>query len=137
MWGMRDARRLAISELTKLRMSDVDRVVYGKEYAVVDWVISGYRDLANRRIVITTEEISRLTLPTCRKVWQAQVSISNFQLGGTGATTSHVLENIFSSEVNEIYQRGQAFGDEVRSPKPGFVQPNPVKCVCTWSLNYC
>ncbi|KAK0241225.1 hypothetical protein EDD85DRAFT_901611 [Armillaria nabsnona] len=120
MWGMHDVRRLAIKELTKLRMPDVDRVVYGKEYAVVDWVISGYWDLANRKNVITTEEVSRLTLPTCRKVWQAQISISNDQPGGE--TSSHVLDNMFSSEVDEVYQRGQAFGDEVRSPKPSFIR---------------
>ncbi len=120
MWGMHDVRRLAIKELTKLRMPDVDRVVYGKEYAVVDWVISGYWDLANRKNVITTEEVSRLTLPTCRKVWQAQISISNDQPGGE--TSSHVLDNMFSSEVDEVYQRGQAFGDEVLSPKPSFIR---------------
>ncbi|KAK0195915.1 hypothetical protein F5146DRAFT_1133356 [Armillaria mellea] len=119
MWGMHDIRRLAIKELTKIRMSDVDRVIYGKEYAVVDWVLSGYWDLANRKNVITTEEISRLTLPTCRKVWQVQASISNSQPGRE--RTSHILENMFSSEVDEIYQRSQAFGDEVRSPRPSFV----------------
>ncbi|KAK0494930.1 hypothetical protein EDD18DRAFT_288587 [Armillaria luteobubalina] len=119
MWGMQDVRRLAIKELTKLRMTDVDRVVYGKDYAVVDWVISGYWDLANRKTTISTEEISRLTLPTCRKVWQAQASISSSQPGRE--TTSRVMENIFSSEVNEIYQSSQAFGDGVRSLRPSFI----------------
>ncbi|KAG7449833.1 uncharacterized protein BT62DRAFT_872803, partial [Guyanagaster necrorhizus] len=60
MWGMHGARRLAIRELTKLKMSDADRVVYGKEYAVVDWVISGYRNLGRRRNGITSEDVSRL-----------------------------------------------------------------------------
>lgn len=124
MWGMHGARRLAIRELTKLKMSDADRVVYGKEYAVVDWVISGYRNLGRRRNGITSEDVSRLTLPTWRKVRQAQVSTSTAPVGGRGERANQVLEDIFSSKLDDIYQRSQAFGDEERSPKPSFM-PSP------------
>ncbi|PBK78968.1 hypothetical protein ARMGADRAFT_1041137, partial [Armillaria gallica] len=78
MWGMVDIRRMAIHDITKSKsLSDVDQVILGREYAVVDWVISGYRALTKRKTIVSMQSASRLTLPTCLKVWQAQVSTSN------------------------------------------------------------
>ncbi|KAK0486320.1 hypothetical protein IW261DRAFT_1604486 [Armillaria novae-zelandiae] len=117
MWRMQAIRRLAIDELTKLNMSDVDRVVYGKEYAVVDWVMSGYRDLTNRKTVITADDISRLTVPTCLNVWQVQLSISETNDGGSVRTYFQLLESMFSSELSDVFRRSQAFGDEIQWEK--------------------
>ncbi|KAK0226435.1 hypothetical protein IW262DRAFT_766844 [Armillaria fumosa] len=117
MWRMHAIRRLAVDELTKLNMSDVDRVVYGKEYAVVDWVMSGYRDLTNRKTVITAEDISKLTVPTCLNVWQVQLSISETNDGGSVRTYFQLLERMFSSELGDIFRRSRAFGDEIQWEK--------------------
>ncbi len=124
MWGMHAIRRLAIDELTKLNMSDVDRVVYGKEYAVVDWVMSGYRDLISRKTVITAEDVSKLTLPTCLNVWQVQISISkDLEMNGSLRKSPHwFLEKMFSSELGDVSQRSRAFGDEIQWESPFFLR---------------
>ncbi len=124
MWGMSNIRRTAINEITQLKsMSDVDQVILGKDYAVVDWVISGYQALTKRKTIVSIEDASRLTLPTCLKVWQAQVSTSNPAPAGLrfGERQEHqILNDIFSSELDEVYERGLALGDGARSRPPRF-----------------
>lgn len=124
MWGMSNIRRTAIKEVTQLKsMSDVDQVILGKDYAVVDWVMSGYQTLTKRKTIVSIEDATRLTLPTCLKVWQAQVSTNpGFRFGET-SQEHQTLNEIFSSELDEIYQRGLALGDGARSLRPRFFAP--------------
>ncbi|PBK73990.1 hypothetical protein ARMSODRAFT_567436 [Armillaria solidipes] len=129
MWGMSNIRRTAINEITQLKsMSDVDQVILGKDYAVVDWVISGYQALTKRKTVVSIEDASRLTLPTCLKVWQAQVSTSNPAPAGLrfGERPEHqILNDIFSSELDEVYERALALGDGARPRPPRFSPQAP------------
>ncbi|KAK0226434.1 hypothetical protein IW262DRAFT_766760 [Armillaria fumosa] len=124
MWGMSNIRRTAIKEITQLKsMSDVDQVILGKDYAVMDWVISGYQALTKRKTIVSIEDATRLTLPTCLKVWQAQVSTNpGFRFGETWQE-HQTLNDIFSSELDEIYQRGLALGDGARLLPPRFSAP--------------
>ncbi|KAK0486319.1 hypothetical protein IW261DRAFT_791366 [Armillaria novae-zelandiae] len=128
MWGMSNIRHRAIKEITQLKgMSDVDQVILGKDHAVVDWVISGYQALMKRRTVISIEDATRLTLPTCLKVWQAQVSTNSpapAELRFGAIRPGHqILNDIFSSELDEVYQRGLALGDGARLLPPRFSPP--------------
>ncbi|KAK0459194.1 uncharacterized protein EV420DRAFT_1538807 [Desarmillaria tabescens] len=123
-WRMADVRRMAILEITLLNsMKDVEQVVLGKEYAVVGWVRSGYWALTKRKTVVSTYSAKRLTLPTCLKVWQAQVSILNAAaLRGYGPDNleDQILNDIFASELDVVYQQSLAFGDEPRLFMPNF-----------------
>ncbi|PBK73989.1 hypothetical protein ARMSODRAFT_906583 [Armillaria solidipes] len=137
MWGMVDIRRMAINEITKSKsLSDVDQVILGREYAVVDWVISGYRALTKRKTIVSMQSASRLTLSTCLKVWQAQVSISNASVSqgcGSDKPEHDTLNVVFASELDEVYQRGLAFGDGARPYKPRFpaspTKPRPISAM--------
>ncbi|KAK0195918.1 hypothetical protein F5146DRAFT_310245 [Armillaria mellea] len=124
MWGMVDIRRMAINEITKSKsLSDVDQVILGKEHAVVDWVISGYRALTKRETIVFIHSASRLTMSTCLKVWQAQVSILNASVSqgcGSDKPEHKILDDMFASELDEVYQRGLVFGDGARRSKPRF-----------------
>ncbi|KAK0226436.1 hypothetical protein IW262DRAFT_1457663 [Armillaria fumosa] len=126
MWGMLDIRRMAINEITESKsLSDVDQVILGREFAVADWVISGYRALTKRKTIVSMHSASRLTLSTCLKVWQAQVSISN--ASGSDKTEHGTLDDMFASELDEVYQRGLVFGDDARASKPRFsATPTPI-----------
>ncbi|KAK0459191.1 uncharacterized protein EV420DRAFT_1538801 [Desarmillaria tabescens] len=129
MWGMTSIRRMAISEITQLNnMTDVDQVMLGREYAVVDWVMSGYQALTKRKDVISIPDASRLTLSTCLKVWQAQVSILNATASsgfGSAPVDRGPLDDIFASELDEVYQKGIALGDGIRSHNPRFSPQTP------------
>ncbi len=122
MWGMSNVRRTAINEISQLKsMSDADQVVFGKDYAVVDWVMSGCRALTKpNRGIVSIEDASRLTLPICLKVWQGQLSlgISPREISDEG-----ILDYIFSSELDEVYERGLTLGDEARPRPPRFSGP--------------
>ncbi|KAK0486321.1 hypothetical protein IW261DRAFT_791388 [Armillaria novae-zelandiae] len=119
MWGMVDIRSMAINEITKSKsLSDVDQVILGREHAVADWMISGYRALTKRKTVVSRHNASRLTLSTCLKVWQAQVSISD--AFGLDKVERDTLDYMFASELDEVYQRGLVFGDRARPSKPRF-----------------
>ncbi|KAK0195916.1 hypothetical protein F5146DRAFT_924703, partial [Armillaria mellea] len=130
MWEMSTIRRTAIKEITQLKgMSDVDQVILGKDYAVVDWVISGYQALTKRNTVVSIEDAARLTLPTCLKVWQAQVSMNPAPEGlrfGEARPEHQILNDIFSSELDEVYQRALALGDRPRLLPPRFSLPVPL-----------
>ncbi len=121
---MVDIRCMAIHDITESKsLSDVDQVILGREYAVVDWVISGYQALTKRTTIVSMQSASRLTLSTCLKVWQAQVSISNASASqgcGSDKPEHDTLNNMFASELDEVYHRGLAFGDGVRPSKPRF-----------------
>ncbi|KAK0491862.1 hypothetical protein EDD18DRAFT_1026568, partial [Armillaria luteobubalina] len=72
MWVMPKVRQIAIYELQKVCLTDVARVVYGKEYAVPDWVISGYRDLVDRTTAVSEAEAEQLGLTTTLRIWRIQ-----------------------------------------------------------------
>ncbi|KAK0494932.1 hypothetical protein EDD18DRAFT_1463964 [Armillaria luteobubalina] len=124
MWGMVDIRRMAINDINQSKsLSDVDQVILGREHAVVDWVISGYRALTKRKTVVSMHNASRLTLSTCLKVWQAQISILNASVSqgfGSDKPEHDTLNDMFASELDEVYHMGLAFGDGVRPSKPRF-----------------
>ncbi|KAK0212365.1 hypothetical protein DFS33DRAFT_1492124 [Desarmillaria ectypa] len=126
MWGMTTVRRMAINEITQLNsMTDVDQVIFGREHAVVDWVISGYQALTKRKTVISMQDASRLSLSTCLKVWQVQVSplnsVASPSFGSSASSAeNHTLDDMFASELDEVYQRGITFGDGIRSHNPRF-----------------
>ncbi|KAK0212363.1 hypothetical protein DFS33DRAFT_1376863 [Desarmillaria ectypa] len=102
MWGMVDIRRMAINEITQLKLMT---------------------DALTKRQAVFMQSTSELTLPTCLKVWQAQVSILNacvLREHGPDKPEHQILNDMFASELDKVYQRGIAFGDDARHSKPGF-----------------
>ncbi|KAG2006792.1 hypothetical protein CC2G_014538 [Coprinopsis cinerea AmutBmut pab1-1] len=55
-WLFNDLRKIAIDELSKIRMDPVQRVCLAKAYDVYDWLVSGYEELVERHDPITEEE---------------------------------------------------------------------------------
>ncbi len=124
MWGMADVRRTSITEITQLRsMEDVDKVVLGREYSVVNWVISGYMGLTSRSGAVSIDDVPRLTLPTCLQLWEVQVSYLDARLRRARSRSFNALEDslgsllapLFNSELVEIRERGLLYGDEVQA----------------------
>lgn len=56
MWAINPARELAVSELSRTAMQTMDRIILGKAYAVDEWVLSGYTEIAKRDRPISSEE---------------------------------------------------------------------------------
>lgn len=56
MWSINPARDLAISELSRTAMQTMDRIILGKAYAVDEWVLTGYTEIAKRDRPISSEE---------------------------------------------------------------------------------
>ncbi|KAK0459182.1 uncharacterized protein EV420DRAFT_1677270 [Desarmillaria tabescens] len=126
MWVMSKVRQIAIYELKKLSMTDVARVVYGKELAVPDWVISGYRDLVDRRNAVSEAEAQQLGLTTTLQLWQVQMKlVTRMPMGAMGYSYGYrppptprdvFLNEVFEAEIEDINRRAAAFGDEVPLP---------------------
>ncbi|KAK0212375.1 hypothetical protein DFS33DRAFT_21647 [Desarmillaria ectypa] len=126
MWVMSKVRKVAIYELKKLSLTDVARVVYGKECAVPDWVISGYRDLVDRRNAVSEAEAQQLGLITTLQLWQVQMKlVTRMPMGAMGYAYGYrppptprdvFLNEVFEAEIEDINRRAAAFGDEVPLP---------------------
>ena len=56
MWAINTVRDLAISELSCMAMQTMDRIILGKAYAVDEWVLTGYTEIAKRDQPISSEE---------------------------------------------------------------------------------
>ncbi|KAF8910804.1 hypothetical protein CPB85DRAFT_1164980, partial [Mucidula mucida] len=65
MWRMVNMRRLAITQLSNMKLTDVDRIVYGHKLAVADWLLTGYRDIASRTVVINADDVKLLGVNAC------------------------------------------------------------------------
>jgi hypothetical protein len=48
LWELGDLRALAIQNLSKIEMREVDQITLGKEYRVAGWLVKGYTKLAKR-----------------------------------------------------------------------------------------
>ncbi|KAK0486311.1 hypothetical protein IW261DRAFT_1604477 [Armillaria novae-zelandiae] len=126
MWVMPKVRQIAIYELKKVGLTDVARVVYGKEHAVPDWVISGYRDLVDRRTAISEAEAEELGLTTTLRIWQVQMKlVTRMPMGAMGYAYGYrppptprdvFLNEVFEAEIADINRRATAFGDDVPLP---------------------
>ncbi|KAK0454456.1 hypothetical protein EV421DRAFT_418402 [Armillaria borealis] len=126
MWVMPKVRQIAIYELKKLALTDVARVVYGREYAVPDWVISGYRDLVDRRNAVSEAEAQQLGLTTTLQLWQVQMKlVTRMPMGAMGYAYGYrppptprdvFLNEVFEAEIEDINRRAAAFGDDVPLP---------------------
>ncbi len=121
MWRMVNMRRLAITQLSNMKLTDVDRIVYGHKLAVADWLLTGYRDIASRTVVINADDVKLLGVNACLLIWQVQLKAWN-QAGGYNFQPSlrRLLTDTFMSSVNDAYQRGINLGDLERNPRPGF-----------------
>jgi hypothetical protein len=56
LWELGDLRALAIQNLSKIEMREVDQITLGKEYRVADWLVKGYTKLAERDNTISEDE---------------------------------------------------------------------------------
>ncbi|KIM71307.1 hypothetical protein PILCRDRAFT_830429 [Piloderma croceum F 1598] len=56
LWELRDLRTLAIQNLSKIEMREVDQITLGMEYRVADWLVKGYTKLAQRDNTISEDE---------------------------------------------------------------------------------
>ncbi|KAG7449824.1 uncharacterized protein BT62DRAFT_963326 [Guyanagaster necrorhizus] len=126
MWVMSKVRQIAIYELKKLSLTDVARVVYGREFAVSEWVISGYRDLVDRRNAVSEAEAQQLGLTTTLQLWQVQMKlVTRMPMGAMGSAYGYrppptprdvFLNEVFEAEIEDINRRAEAFGDDLPIP---------------------
>jgi hypothetical protein len=56
LWELGDLQTLAIQNLSKIEMREVDQITLGKEYRVADWLVKGYTKLAERDNTISEDE---------------------------------------------------------------------------------
>ncbi|KAK0486318.1 hypothetical protein IW261DRAFT_791339 [Armillaria novae-zelandiae] len=122
MWGMHDVRRLAIKELNKLRMSDVDlhclwkRVCccrIGRYQATTIWLTAKMRSPRRR--------FRDLRCLLVVKVWQAQTSISNSQ-PGRETTRSCFGKHVFFRGGRNLSTKSWPLETRYVSPKPSFIR---------------
>ncbi|EAU81246.2 hypothetical protein CC1G_09490 [Coprinopsis cinerea okayama7 len=102
-WLFNDLRKIAIDELSKVRMDPVQRVCLAKAYDVYDWLVSGYEELVERHDPITEEEGQEVGMGVALRL----CGIALRRLRGSGvvpATSGHRVDvvNGFVEELESI-----------------------------------
>lgn len=92
MWEFTEIRDRAIRELStkEISIGTIEKIEYGKAYAVKEWVLDGYVELLKRSETITEQEAERLGWKTAAKllllreqyISDQHSAISNWTCGG-------------------------------------------------------
>jgi hypothetical protein len=64
MWEFLSIRELAIRELSKFEMKAADKIRLGREYDVIDWLLSGYREFVQQPATLSLEDAERIGFET-------------------------------------------------------------------------
>ncbi|KIM82521.1 hypothetical protein PILCRDRAFT_820381 [Piloderma croceum F 1598] len=72
LWGMGDIRNMAMESLPADDLDSVDRILLGQAYGVSDWLLSGYKSLAERESTISGQEGQRLGSDTVARLCEVR-----------------------------------------------------------------
>ncbi len=123
MWRLINIRNIAIRQLSNREdMSFTDKIVWGRCYKVVDWMIAGYSGLIDRGDVLSLDEGVRIGVPGTLGIWRSQNVSGGGNRYGRGDTRATVLET-FEEEIRDVRREEAEYGsresaDPSRPPSP-------------------
>ncbi|KAK0226455.1 hypothetical protein IW262DRAFT_1312308 [Armillaria fumosa] len=122
MWRLLEIRKIALRQLNNGddKLSHTEKIVWGRDYNVADWVIAGYCGLVDHGQVLSLDEGARIGVPGVLGIWRSQ-NLSRAYTGYNRRDTKTIVLEVFGEEIKEI-RREEAEYDQV---KPACPAPRP------------
>ncbi|PBK73979.1 hypothetical protein ARMSODRAFT_929447 [Armillaria solidipes] len=118
MWRLLEIRKIALRQLNSGELSHTEKIVWGRDYKVADWVITGYGGLIDRGEVLSLDEGARIGVPGVLGIWRSQkIFRSNTGKYSPRRDTTAVVLEVFEEEIRDI-RREEAEYEQVKLSCP-------------------
>ncbi|KAK0212355.1 hypothetical protein DFS33DRAFT_1249451, partial [Desarmillaria ectypa] len=120
MWRLIKVKNIALRQLKNCgNLSYIDKIVWGRDYKVADWVIMGYGGLIDCGNVLSLDKGMHIGVQGVLGIWGSQtISRGGSTYGVRRGTPSIVLE-VFEEEIKDIRREAAEYvQEELSCPAP-------------------
>ncbi|KAG7449841.1 uncharacterized protein BT62DRAFT_610108 [Guyanagaster necrorhizus] len=132
MWRLVNIRNIAIRQMSEKEISFVDKIIWGRDYKVVDWMMTGYGGLIDRGDVLSLDEGMRIGVQGVIGIWRSQ-DISRRNAGRYRRDTRGIVLEIFAEEIGDVQREEAEYNlAESRAPSRASREPSEPGTMLGW-----